>query len=154
MAQNVEYGIEDELEKLDPVPFIDPLINTIYTGRDKMTLVGLCTALKSTRDVVRSAQNPNSQDEYQHLLLEGKWFLIDVTWVYLVTVQIGALCFLYRELLVLSKLLGTLSIRSQTMIIVVVEAWVRILLQVREAIVLCNRHRLVLRLLIIVHIEF
>ena len=128
MAQNVEYGIEDELEKLDPVPFIDPLINTIDTGCDKMTLVGLCTALKSTRDIIRSKQVPNSQDEYQHLLLEGKWFLIDVARVYLVTVQIGALCFLYRELLMLSELLSTLSVRSQTMIIVVVEAWIQILL--------------------------
>ena len=70
------------------------------------------------------------------------------------TMQICASGLLHRELLMLCEKLSTLRIRAQTMIVVVVHAGRQILLQVSVAIVLSDRHGLVLRLLVIVHSFF
>ena len=51
-AKNIQDGIKDELDKLNPVALIDHLINTIDTRSDEMPLVGRGASFQGSGDVV------------------------------------------------------------------------------------------------------
>lgn len=56
-TQDIQDGIKDEFEELDPVALGNPGIDTIDAGRDKVPLVGLCAAFERARNVVGSEKN-------------------------------------------------------------------------------------------------
>ena len=105
--QDVENGLQDKLDECDPVTLRNPLIYAVHTGGNKVPLVSRCATFQSARNVVA--------------FLKRKRFLIDVAWEELVPMQVRAFSFLNWELLILGKLLGSESICSLAMIMMVVQ---------------------------------